>query len=394
MEVPLPAPIAFSTPAAPATLAATNISHQIAGRTVLQDVSAAVGPGARLGVVGPNGVGKSTLLRILAGLDEPSSGRVQVAPPTATVGYLAQEPARSAHETVRHELARTTGVLAAEEGLHSAADALARGDERSEERYSNALERWQELGAADFGPRSEAVLRAFGLPAGILELPTAALSGGQAATVALAGVLLSRYQVTLLDEPTNNLDFDGLARLERFVATRPGGVVIVSHDRAFLEATITSVLELDEHDHTARLFNGGWSAYLEERAVARRHAAEAYLTYEGRRQGLQDRAQRERQWATKGTRREKRGARDNDKVQRDFRVNRTEQLAARAKRTDRAIARLREVEKPWESWDLRFSIGEAPRSGAVVARLEKAVVTRGSFELGPLDLEMGVDLLE
>jgi ATPase subunit of ABC transporter with duplicated ATPase domains len=227
-----------------------------------------------------------------------------------------------------------------------------------------------------------------GLPAAVLAQRTDELSGGQIARAELAVVLLSRFDLTFLDEPTNDLDFDGLARLEAFVAGRAGGLVIVSHDRAFLDRTITSVLELDEHEGTGRLFEGGYRAYLEERQTARRHAEEAFETYQSQRETLQQRAQRERQWATSGVSKEKKHQRDNDKAQRNFRINRTERLAARARMTERAFERLEVIDKPWEGWDLRFAIDEAPRAGAIAARLEQAVIQRGDFRIGPLDLEI------
>jgi ATPase subunit of ABC transporter with duplicated ATPase domains len=166
-------------------------------------------------------------------------------------------------------------------------------------------------------------------------------------------------------------------------------MVIVSHDRAFLDGAVTDVLELDDHHHTGRLFGGGWSGYQAERAAALSHATEAYATYEATRRDLRARAQRERQWATSGISREKRNPKDNDRAQRDFRINKTEKLASRARRTERALEALDSVEKPWEGWELRFFIEQAPRSGAVVARLEDAVIERGDFTLGPLTLEIG-----
>jgi ATPase subunit of ABC transporter with duplicated ATPase domains len=280
-------------------------------------------------------------------------------------------------------------VAAADAALELAADALGRGERRSAEAYADALERWERLGAGDLDSRVESVLVHLGLPPDVLDRPTAGLSGGQASLLALAVILLARFDVTLLDEPTNGLDFDGLARLEAFVGQCTGGLVIVSHDRAFLDRTITSVLELDEHEHTGHLYRGGWSAYLEQRATARRHAEEAYSDYRTQRRALLERARRERQWATSGVTREKRRQKDNDEAQRDFRINRTEQLAARARRTEQALERLERVDKPWEGWNLRFAIREAPRAGAVVARLDQAVVARGSFRLGPLDIEIG-----
>ena len=125
-----------------------------------------------------------------------------------------------------------------------------------------------------------------------------ALSGGQAARASLAAILLSRFDVLLLDEPTNDLDFDGLARLERFVAERPGGAVIVSHDRAFLERTVTRVLELDEIAHTAAEYGGGWAGYLELRATAARHAEDALRDLLGAaRPAHRPRPARQRQWS-------------------------------------------------------------------------------------------------
>ena len=371
-----------------AVLSARNLTHDRGGRTVLRDVSLIVGPHDCVGVVGANGVGKSTLLQLLAGWETPDQGSVSLDAPSATVGYLAQEHDRHRRDTVRENLARRTGVLDAEAELISAGVELASNTSEAEDRYDRALARFESLGAGTFDARVASVLEDLGV-GGVADEPTSSLSGGQEAKVALAAVELSRFDIVLLDEPTNDLDFSGLSRLERWVGSREGGIVIVSHDRAFLERTVTSVLELDEHSRTALEFRGGWSGYQAERRNAQRLAREAFEEYQQRRQQLTSRATRQRLWASDGVRKERKNPRDHDTAQRDFRINRTENLAHKARQTERQLEALEVVEKPFEGWDLRFSIGESARAGAVVVTLDRVVVKRANFRLGPIDLEIG-----
>jgi len=329
---------------------ARDVGKAFGPHVVLDRVSLTVGPRSRIGVVAPNGTGKSTLLRILAGLEPPDAGSVTRTPPTATVGYLPQEPERRAGETVRTYLARRTGVAAAEVRLDRASHALARADAGSADDYAEALDRYLALGAADFDARVGAVLADLGLPERTLELAMPALSGGQAARANLAAILLSRFDVFLLDEPTNDLDFAGLDRLEQFLRDDlAGGAVVVSHDRAFLDRTVTSVVELDEHAHTATEYAGGWAAYLNERATARRHAEEDYASYVMQRETLRSRARAQRQWSVQGAAKVAKSG-ETDKFIRHFRRNSSEHVAAKAKITDKALSRLEAsaVDKPWE----------------------------------------------
>jgi ATPase subunit of ABC transporter with duplicated ATPase domains len=370
------------------SLVARDLAREHGAHTVLDRVDVSIGPRTRLGVVGPNGVGKTTLLRILAGQERPDRGSITATPPNLRVGYLAQEPERR-EETLLEFLARRTGVAAAEAELERAAASLADSLDGAADAYADALDAYLAAGGPDLDARARAAADDVGLAPRLLDAPMRVLSGGEAARASLAAILLSRFDVLLLDEPTNDLDFAGLDRLEAFVEDLPGGVVIVSHDRAFLERTVTRVLELDEHTRSASEYGGGWSGYVEARATARRHAEEDYATYRAERSRLEQRARIQREWAVQGTRAATKDTSERDKHIRRFRVATSEKQAAKARATRDALNRLKVVEKPWEGWDLRFQVASAPRSGDVVMRLRDAVVTRGSFTLGPVDVEIG-----
>jgi ATPase subunit of ABC transporter with duplicated ATPase domains len=376
-----------------ATVVIRGLSIAAGPRPLLADVDLTVAPGDRLGLLGPNGSGKSTFLRTLAGLVPPERGHVRLAPPSATVGYLPQEARAQPGETVRALLARRTGVADAGARLDAATAALATGQPGADESYAGALDLWLALGGGDFDARAGAVAADLGLPAGLLDHATAHLSGGQAARVQLAALLLARFDVFLLDEPTNDLDLDGLERLEQFVVGLAAPLIVVSHDRTFLERTVTAVAEIDEHAHTLTRYDGGWSAFLAEHARARHHAERDYRAYVDQRDTLLERARTQRRWAAKGVRAVRRSG-ETDKHIRHRALQSSESMAAHARRTEQALARLAVVDKPWEAWDLRLTIADAGRSGSQVAQLHEAVVEldapqRGDrFVLGPVSLDV------
>ena len=371
-----------------ATVHARDLSLSYGSEPVLVGIDLSVSPGQRVGVIGPNGTGKSTLLRVLAGQLAPESGSVVTAPRAATVGLLPQEPDRRMDESVVEFIARRTGVAAATTEMDAATQGLADGSPGADDRYSDALERWLALGGPDLESRIGATMADLGLDGSVASQPTATLSGGQAARVSLAATLLSRFDIFLLDEPTNDLDFAGLARLEGFLVGLDAAAVVVSHDRAFLERVVTHVFDLDEHAHTGSLYAGGWTAYLADRSTNRRHAEEAYGTYQAKRSDLTDRARTQREWSVQGASKSKKSG-ESDKFIRFKNTADSEKVAHKAKATERAMERLEKVDKPWESWELRFEIGMAERSGDVVATLRGAEVQRGAFTLGPVDLEIG-----
>ncbi|MEM7288406.1 MAG: ABC-F family ATP-binding cassette domain-containing protein [Actinomycetota bacterium] len=365
-------------------LRAERISLHRGDRPVLSEVGLAIGPTTRMAVVGPNGVGKSSLLRTLAGRLEPDTGVVSRDPEDLRVGLLDQEIARSP-VPVRDHLGQATGVAEAQARFDAATRAVAAGRAGADEVYDRAFRGWMETGAVDFDARLELVFDQLGLPRRIADQATSSLSGGEAARVGLAALLLSRFDVTLLDEPTNDLDGDGLAVLESWVEGLTGGLVVVSHDRRFLERWVTSVVEIHEQHHTAAQFGGGWASYLEERAATLARARADHQRYVTERDRLETAAQRQREWVDRGVSRARKKPADGDKFRRRWALDQTEQLAGRARASARAADRLEVVDKPWEGWDLRFTVATTERSGTVVAELEGVVVRRGDFVLGPVD---------
>ncbi|MEU1429237.1 ABC-F family ATP-binding cassette domain-containing protein [Nocardia sp. NPDC005746] len=370
------------------TLHARGLAAGHGERLLFSDLDLILAPGDVIGLVGVNGAGKSTLLRMLADGDA-HEGEIVLSPPDATVGYLAQEPERIEGETVLEFLYRRTGVAAAQQTMDAAAERLADG---GDDEYSPALERWLALGGADLEQRAEEVAADLGLTDSLphgLATPMTVLSGGQAARAGLASVLLSRFDILLLDEPTNDLDLDGLARLEQFVTGVREPLMVISHDREFLARTVNRIVELDLAQQQVGVYDGGYDSYLEERAIARRHAREAYDEFADTKAGLEARATMQRNWMEHGVRNARRKSKaDSDKMGRKARAESTEKQASKVKQTLKRIERLDVVEEPRKEWELRMSIAAAPRSGAVVATLSGATVSRGEFTLGPVTVQV------
>jgi ATPase subunit of ABC transporter with duplicated ATPase domains len=203
--------------------------------------------------------------------------------------------------------------------------------------------------------------------------PTGNRSGGQDARAALAGVLRGGFDMLLLDEPTNDLDFPGLAWLERVLAAHACSLVVVSHDRAFLDRTVTRIVELDDWTRATKEYTGGWSDYEAERERRRERHYSRWEASVAERRRVEEQARRMAEWERRG-----------------YGQGRKKKKSKDVKRTYGAkLARVETVEKPHEPWELHLALASASRSGEVVVRLEQAVVERGSFRLGPLDLAVG-----
>jgi ATPase subunit of ABC transporter with duplicated ATPase domains len=305
------------------TLAANNVTKAYGADVVLDGISVVVPPRARIGVIGPNGSGKSTLLRVLAGLELPDAGRVERRPPSLAVGYLPQD----------------------------ASVPTANGPD------------WRlRKAAARFG---------LDVPLG---RPPEELSGGELARAKLAALLVADHDVLLLDEPTNDLDFAGLDVLERFVSETPSALVVVSHDRAFLEQAVERIVEFEAETRRVHEFAGSWDEFERRRELERRREDEAYARYVDERDRFT------------GLLHDRRGqARSAGKM-----ANRrgTHAVMSKVRSAERRLEQLERVDKPWQPWRLELELDAGRRAGEIVARLAGAVVERGGFRLGPVDLEL------
>ena len=357
-----------------------GVARHHGAKTILEGVTLTVGPRSRLGLVGPNGVGKTTLLRLIAGLERPDAGAVTHEPDTLAVGYVPQEAKSRSDESVLAALRRRTGVATAERELEDAASALASGARDAADRYDRALGRFLALGGGDLEPRASAVCGDLGL-AVPLDQTASTLSGGEAARASLAAILLSRFDVLCLDEPTNDLDFDGLDRLERFVDRFDGGLVVVSHDRAFLDRVATRIVAIDPWTPWRPGVRGRLERVRLRRDEAQRAAREAFELAQGRRRELTELLARRRTEA-----RATGAGLGNSTGGSDRRA--THALTTKVRQAERMLERTESPDKPFDPWRLQLTLAASDRPGDLVAALDGAVADRGAFRLGPIDVDL------
>jgi ATP-binding cassette subfamily F protein 3 len=353
---------------------------------VLNGITFSLNIGERLGLVGPNGCGKTTLLRILAGEEQADSGGFRLTSSEARIGYLPQGLVPEESQTIGAFIAQAAGdleMLSAQ--LQGLALALANSPMRADlqRQYDRALA-GIELASQSAG-RAPEVLAALGLDQFPLDTPTWHLSGGQKTRLALAGVLLSAPQLLLLDEPTNHLDIDMLAWLESWLVESPfcrkAAVLIVSHDRTFLDRSVTGILELDGECHTLRQYPGNYSDYLEARLSERQRQWQAYSDQQEEIARLRAAAARVR-----GDAAFRRGGKGDsgDKFAKGFFSDQTSGTMARAKHIERRLERLTgedRLEKPKQSWQMKLEFNDTPTSGRDVLALEGLSVGYGEHVL-------------
>ena len=339
---------------------------------ILQDISFSVSNNERVGLIGPNGCGKTTLMRILAGIEQPDSGTVASTHPNLRIGYLAQGMDFEPDQTLQTALSlHTVPQAELEAEIESLALALTSNpnDTNLHTKYDSIILQFSNLQSLP------SILAPLGLSNIPLDTPIAHLSGGQKTRLMLARVLLEEPHLLLLDEPTNHLDIEMLEWLEEWLNRFQGAALIVSHDRAFLDNTVTSILELDSKTQAMKVYAGDYTAYLDAK---QKEFEKQYDEYQDQILEL-----RKLHNAARHLRRisqfKKGGKGDtNDKFAKGFFGDRTTHTARRALRIEKRIENTLEEdrkEKPIQSWQIKLDFG-AP------AHQSKDVLITESLSIG------------
>ncbi|HEX9495860.1 MAG TPA: ABC-F family ATP-binding cassette domain-containing protein [Candidatus Limnocylindria bacterium] len=351
-------------------LAAVTRAH--GDRTIFADLAWTIEEGARIGLIGPNGTGKSTLLRTIAGV-EPPEGGVVTRRRDLRVAYLTQEQEPRDATVMETLLAAHPDLGGIERELAAVVKRLADPDVSGDmTRLSSALEdQERQLHAFDRagGPRlrnrAEGLLRELGIPVDHWDMPLAALSGGQRKLVGLAACLVADPDLLLLDEPDNHLDLARKETLERLLAAFAGAVVIVSHDRYLLDDTVERIAELEPTARGARLrvWEGNYSAYVVQKDIALRRQEQDYTSQQKEIARLEAAVKRFELWA---------------------RLVVDERHIKQARNKQRQIDRLEKVERPaLERRRMALAFRPRIRGGAIAIRLEHAAVALGGRPILP-----------
>ncbi|MGC4105733.1 MAG: ABC-F family ATP-binding cassette domain-containing protein [Thermomicrobiales bacterium] len=359
-------------------LTASHLSHRFGGDTILHDVSFTINPHDRVGLVGPNGAGKSTLLRLLTGVDAPDAGSIVVSP-GASIGYLKQGFADLPDGTVADLLdAPTRGLVGAYQALEAATARLGDADDAdAADDYDCAMAAFDAVGGYDALAELEVHLDRFGLGEVGFERALDTLSGGQKTRAGLAGLLASSPDLLILDEPTNHLDIDALDWLEDHLRRTESAILIVSHDRGFLDRVVNRILELDGETHTLTAWVGTYSDYAQQKAHAEQEQAEAWY-----------RQQKEVRKIKEDIRRMEHHARTIEANTIDFAIRKKAAKIARPAvvrkaKLERMLDSEDAIEKPSQSWGLAVDFGSEGAAGGArhVVQIDRVSVALGGREV-------------
>ncbi len=362
-----------------------NIQKNVGGQRVLNKASFSLGEGQRAALIGLNGVGKSTLLKIIAGIEEPNIGKV-MKPNRVLMGYLPQEAVADKDMTLALYLREMAGLGAIETELKTLEVKLALPE--VQEKYDTLMAEFERLGGYEFDRRIQKVVTGLRIKHLAPDRSILTLSGGERRKIALAGVLLRGVDLLLLDEPTNNLDLPALTFLENWLKNSKTTCLIASHDRRFLDSVVTKVIEIDWYRRDTEIFAGNWSQFMETKEHARRRLKEQYRLQEEERARLTSSKDEKIDWVTRVWDKKKR---DNDKQADHFKKERAaKKFSASARALEGREKRLNKLDKPVEKEPLELEFVEPQEiEGSYDIVFSSLVAGYGTdFSVGPIDWEI------
>lgn len=361
-----------------------DVSRRFGDTLLFERVSFSINPNDRIGLVGQNGAGKSTLLRILTGEELPDSGSVSRAP-GMEIGYLRQGFSDIPFGTLGDLIdIPTAGLIASHHALEEATLRLGEPDadlDVAAEQFQFASDRFEARGGYAALADLEALLDRFGLKDIPMSRPLGELSGGQKTRAGLAALLTTRPDLLILDEPTNHLDQDALSSLSTFLEEYSGAMLLVSHDRAFLDDVVTSILAIDDQDRTISRYAGNYSEFV----AAKEHEAEEAEAAWHRQQVAVSKIKRDIQAAEAKSRSIESSTIDFAVRKKAAKIARP--AVVRKKKLERMLDSTDAAERPVRRWGLSLDFGEPVDGARDVLRLDGVCVT-----LGGRTVLNGVDL--
>lgn len=341
-----------------------NVSKSYDGKTIISDISFTVAEKEKVAIIGSNGIGKSTLIRLIDGIEEVDSGKIQK-DNIDLIGFFRQEfKIDEEQQTVIEFVKNYIGIQGLEKRLHLLEETMGDDPEKIQE-YFDIQEKYIHLDGYNFDYKLETILNGFGLAQNVSKKNISELSGGQKNKVMLTAVLLKGADLLLLDEPTNNLDLKSIIWLEKYLQSIDTPCIIVSHDRRFLNSVTTKTLEIDYFSRTVREYPGNYEKYQEFKQKEQEKQLQKYEEQQETISNLRDSMVQKKNWATKGR---KQGVKDNDKYTRGYERDRSSSLASNAKKIEKQIEKMDKIDKPniEPKLEIRIDVGNTKSGTDIV----------------------------
>ena len=364
-------------------LQVTQLSKTYGLDPILVNINFTLNPGDRFGLVGNNGTGKSTLFRIIVGEETADKGSVNFFPPTLRIGYLPQGMKIDDNSSIGSFLGGALEELSdLEEELGKLANSLTDHSDNQVDhlRFDYILNRINVI--HEIQHQTPVYLNTLGMGDYDLATPVCHLSGGQKTRLMLSKVLMQNPQLLILDEPTNHLDIGMLEWLENWINQFQGAVLLVSHDRTFLDHTVNGILDLDEHSHMVTFTSGNYSEYLDQKIAKQDKQLQTYQDQLDEIDRLR-RAASEMRSKAKYRKGGKTDPSKTDGFSIGFFANRTKETIQKAKNIEKRVEKLinEGVEKPARTWQMRVDFQETPNSGRDVLILDDLSIGYWNLEL-------------